>query len=191
MGKDQGEGQQCGHPGLPNQGEETGEVFCKQLADIVQLPALVLMGDSNFPDKCWKYNTVQKQHSGRFLERTEDNFLTPLVGESTREGVPLDLLFTNREGLVGGVKFSCCLEQSNHKMVEVSNLGEVRTEGSKTATLDFWKEDSGLEDSLDSRRSDHPSILSPGEAAPRVLCLDLNPLSSRKTLRPWSMFRDG
>ena len=37
---------------LSYQDEETDEVFYKQLAEIVQSPALVLMGDFNFPDVC-------------------------------------------------------------------------------------------------------------------------------------------
>ena len=36
----------------PNQDEEIGEVFYEQLAEAVQSPALVLMGDFNFPDIC-------------------------------------------------------------------------------------------------------------------------------------------
>ncbi|KAK4831891.1 hypothetical protein QYF61_020038 [Mycteria americana] len=51
-------------------------------------------------DLCWKYNSAERKQSRRFLERVADNFLTQLVREPTREGAPLDLLFTNREGLV-------------------------------------------------------------------------------------------
>ena len=39
----------------PNQDEETDGVFYEQLAEAVQLPALVLMGDFNFPNICWEY----------------------------------------------------------------------------------------------------------------------------------------
>ena len=35
---------------LTNQDEETDEAFYEQLAEVVQLPALVFMGDFNFPD---------------------------------------------------------------------------------------------------------------------------------------------
>jgi len=55
----------------------------------------------------------------------EDNFLMQLVREPAREGAPLDLLFTNR-GLVRDVENRSCLEQSDHKMVEFSILGEVQ-----------------------------------------------------------------
>ena len=36
----------------PNQDDETDEVFYEQLAEAAQSPALVLMGDFNFPDIC-------------------------------------------------------------------------------------------------------------------------------------------
>jgi len=37
-----------------NQNEEADEVFCKRLAEVSQSLALVLMGDFNLPDICWK-----------------------------------------------------------------------------------------------------------------------------------------
>jgi len=33
--------------------------FNEQLAEVVQLPALVLTEDFNFPDICWKYNAEE------------------------------------------------------------------------------------------------------------------------------------
>lgn len=51
---------------------------------------------------CWKYNRAERKQSKRFQECMEDNFLTKLVSETTREGAPLDL-FVNREGLMGNV----------------------------------------------------------------------------------------
>ena len=102
----------------PNQDEETDELFYKQLAEAVQLPALVLMGDFNFPNICWKYNLAQKKQSRRFLEYMEDNFLMQLVRVPMRGAAPLDVLFTNREGLVGDVEVGGCLGQSDHDMIE-------------------------------------------------------------------------
>jgi len=40
----------------PNQDEEADEAFCKRLAKVSQSLALVLVGDFNLPDICWKYN---------------------------------------------------------------------------------------------------------------------------------------
>ena len=103
-----------------NQDEEIDEVFYKHLAEAARSPALVLMGNFNFPDIRRKYNLVQKKQSRRFLECMEDNFLMQLVREPTRGSAPLDLLFTNREGLEGDVEVGGCLGQSDHNMVEFS-----------------------------------------------------------------------
>ena len=63
----------------PNQDEEMDKAFYKQLAEVAQSPALVLMGDFNFSDICWKYNTAQRKQSKRFLECMEDSFPMQLV----------------------------------------------------------------------------------------------------------------
>jgi len=104
----------------PNQDEEVDEVFYKRLAEVSQSLALVLMGDLNLLDICWKYNTAERKQSRRFLEHVEDNFLTQLVSEPTKGGVLLDLLFTNTVGLVQDVVVGGCLELSDHEMIEFS-----------------------------------------------------------------------
>ncbi|KAK4831851.1 hypothetical protein QYF61_019679 [Mycteria americana] len=109
-----------------------------------QEPSLVLVGDFNLPDVCWKYNTAERKQSRRFLERVADNFLTQLVSEPTREGAPLDLLFTNREGLVRDVMVGGRLGQSDHEMIEFLIRGEAARGVSKTATLEFRRADFGL-----------------------------------------------
>ena len=71
----------------------------------------------------------------------EETFLTRLVGEPTREGDLLDLLFVNREGLVGDGMVGGCLGHSDHEMIEFLILREVRRVVIRTATLDFWRAD--------------------------------------------------
>ena len=100
---------------LPNQDEETDEVFYEQLAEAARSPALVLMGDFNFPNICWEYNLAQKKQSRRFLECMEDNFLMQMIREPARAAAPLDLLFTNREGLVGNVEVGAVLNRVTMK----------------------------------------------------------------------------
>ncbi|PKU34926.1 mitochondrial fission process protein 1 [Limosa lapponica baueri] len=87
----------------PNQDVEVDEMFYKQLAEVSRSLALVLVGDFNLPDISWAHNTAEREQSRRFLGCVGDNFLTQLVREPTREGALLDLLFVNREGLVGDV----------------------------------------------------------------------------------------
>ena len=117
------------------------KTFYVQLAEVTQSPALVLIGDFSFPDICWDYNTAQRKQSKRFLGRVEDSFLTQLVREPTRDGALLDLLFTNRERLVGDVKVRNCLGQSNHETVEFSILDDVRRVTNKTSIMNFKKVD--------------------------------------------------
>ncbi|KAK4821107.1 hypothetical protein QYF61_013445 [Mycteria americana] len=128
----------------PNQDDEAHELFYNQLGEASRSLALVLVGDFNLPDVCWKYNTAERKQSRRFLERVADNFLTQLVSEPTREGAPLDLLFTNREGLVSHVMVGGHLGQSHHETIDFSILGEVRRGVSRSATLDFQRADFGL-----------------------------------------------
>jgi len=49
----------------------------------------------------------------------EDNFLMQLVSEPARGGASLDLLFTNREGLVEDVVAGGSLGLSNHEMIQL------------------------------------------------------------------------
>ena len=49
-----------------------------------------------------------------------DNFLTQLVSEPTTGGASLDLLFTNRERLVGDVVVGGHLDLSDHEITEFS-----------------------------------------------------------------------
>ena len=103
---------------------------------------LVLVGD--FPDICWNYNTADREQSRRFLECVGDNFLTQLVREPMRGSNILDLLFVNREDLVGDVKVGGRLGQSGHEMLDFSILVEPWRGVSRIATLDFWRADFNL-----------------------------------------------
>jgi len=55
----------------PNQDEEVDEVFYKRLAEVSHSLALVLIGDFNLLDICWKYTTMERKQSRRFLECVE------------------------------------------------------------------------------------------------------------------------
>ncbi|RMC09956.1 hypothetical protein DUI87_12744 [Hirundo rustica rustica] len=55
-----------------------------------------------------------------------------------------DLLFANRDGLVGDVVVGGHLGQSDHEIIEFSIFGEVRRSTSKTLALDFQRADFGL-----------------------------------------------
>ncbi|GAB0192671.1 hypothetical protein GRJ2_001732400 [Grus japonensis] len=102
------------------------------------------MGDFNHPDICWRDNTVGHKQSRMFLERFDDNFLLQVIEEPTRRGAVLDLVVTNKEGLVGNVKLKGSLGCSDHEMVELKILRAVRRADSKLTTLDLRRVDLGL-----------------------------------------------
>ncbi|PKU42733.1 glycerol kinase [Limosa lapponica baueri] len=102
------------------------------------------MGDFKHPDICWKDNTAGHMKSRKFLECVNDNFLLQMIEEPTRKGAMLDLVLTNKEGLVGNVKFKGSLGCSDHEMVEFKIHRAVRRVCSKLTTLDFRRADFGL-----------------------------------------------
>ncbi|RMC12138.1 hypothetical protein DUI87_11273 [Hirundo rustica rustica] len=128
----------------PNQEEEVDNLFYKQLGNVSGSSALVLVGDFNLPDICWELSTAEKRQSRKFLECMEDNFLSQLVGEPSSGGTMLDLLYVNRDGLVGDVVVGGQLGQSDHEIIEFSIFGEIRRSTSKTLALDFQRADFGL-----------------------------------------------
>ena len=57
------------------------------------------------------------------------NFLSQVLSEPTRKDALLDLLFVNREGLVGDVMVGGCLGHSDHEMVEFKIFSVMRKKG--------------------------------------------------------------
>ncbi|GAB0204649.1 mitochondrial enolase superfamily member 1 [Grus japonensis] len=102
------------------------------------------MGDFNHPDICWRDNAAERKQSRKFLECVNDNFLLQVTEEPTRRGAMLDLIRTNKEGLVGDIKLKGSLGCSDHEMVEFRILRAVRRAHSKLTTLDFRRADFGL-----------------------------------------------
>ena len=88
----------------PDQEEEVDEAFFRQLEKASQSQALALMRDFNHPSIYWKDNTAGCKQSRRLLESMEDYFLMRVINEPTRENALLDLLLTNKEEPVDGVK---------------------------------------------------------------------------------------
>jgi len=105
---------------------------------------LVLMGDNNEVNVCWRDNTAEHKQSRRFLECIDENFLLQVTEQPTRRGAMLDLALTSKEGLVGNMRLKGILGCSDHKMVEFKILKAARRARSKLTTLDFRRADFGL-----------------------------------------------
>ncbi|GAB0206583.1 mitochondrial enolase superfamily member 1 [Grus japonensis] len=83
----------------PDQRDRVDEALYRQIGAASCSQALVLMGDFNHPDICWRDNTAEHKQSRKFLECVDDNFLLQGIEEPTRRGAMLDLILTNKEGL--------------------------------------------------------------------------------------------
>ncbi|KAK4832987.1 hypothetical protein QYF61_027011 [Mycteria americana] len=128
----------------PDQEDQADEGLYRQIGAASCSQALVLMGDFNHPDICWRDNTAGHKQSRRFLECIDDSFLLQVIEEPMSGGAMLDLVLTNKEGLVGNVKLKGSLGCSDHERVEFKILRALRRVHSKLTTLGFRRADFGL-----------------------------------------------
>jgi len=103
--------------------------------------------DFNHPDISWEENRARHMQSRRFLQSIDDKFLKKVVEEPTRRGALLDLVVTNKEGLVEDVKVGGRLGCSDHGMVEFRILcggsraiSRIKTLYFKRTNFDVFKE---------------------------------------------------
>ncbi|GAB0177254.1 hypothetical protein GRJ2_000190600 [Grus japonensis] len=128
----------------PQQGDRADEALYRQIGTASRSQALALMGDFNHPGICWRDNAAEHKQSRKFLECVDDNFLLQVTEEPMRRGAMLDLILTNKEGLVGDVKLKGSLGCSDHGIVEFNILRAVRRAHSKLTTLGFRRADFSL-----------------------------------------------
>ena len=103
---------------LSDQGEPTDEAFVLQLQEASCSQALVLLGDFNHPNTCWKSSMASCGQPKRVLECIEDNVLSQVIDGPTRGDAILDLMVTSASELIGDVKIRGSLGCSNHGLVE-------------------------------------------------------------------------
>jgi len=95
------------------------------------------MRDFYFPDISWEYHTSVTSRCWKLLKFVGDNFLSQVLSDPTSKDVFLDLLYVNREGLVGDVTAGSCPGHSDHEMVEFKIFSVLRKKDSRVATLNF------------------------------------------------------
>ncbi|KAK4816041.1 hypothetical protein QYF61_011049 [Mycteria americana] len=105
-----------------DQEEKVDEELFLQLQEASCSRALILTGDFNHPDICWKRSTVNCKQSRKLLVCVEDNFLVQVMESPTRGEALLDLLLTNVEEFIGEVKTGGSLGCNVHALMEFSIL---------------------------------------------------------------------
>ncbi|GAB0210120.1 mitochondrial enolase superfamily member 1 [Grus japonensis] len=185
----------------PDQGDRADEALYRQIGAASCSQALVLMGDFNHPDICWRDNAAERKQSRKFLECVDDNFLLQVTEEPMRRGAMLDLVLTNKEGLVGDVKLKGSLGCSDHKMVEFRILRAARRAHSKLTALDFRRADFGLlrdllgripwDKALEGRGAQESWLIFKGHLLQaQQRCIPTKRKSSKTTKRPPWMNKD-
>jgi len=128
----------------PDQDKRVDEALYRQIGEASRSKALVLMEDFNHPNTCWRENTAGHKQSRKFLECVKDNYLLQVIEKPMRRGGMLDLVLTNKEGLVGNVKVKGSLGCSDHEMMEFKIPRAARRAHTKSTTLDLRRADFGL-----------------------------------------------
>ena len=100
---------------------------------------LCLVRDFSHSDICWKDHTASCKRSRRLLECTDDNFLVQVLDRPTRDEALLDLLLTNAEEIIKGVKVGGSLGCSDHARVEFVISRDVGLAKNAIRTLNFGR----------------------------------------------------
>ena len=121
----------------PDLGEAVDEAFLLQIWEASCSQSLVMVGDLNHQDICWKDHTVSCKRSRRLVESIDDNFLVQVLDRPTRGEALLDLLLTNAEEIIKGVNVGGSLGCSDHALVEFVILKNAGLAKSRAGTLCF------------------------------------------------------
>jgi len=98
---------------------------------------LVLMGDFNYPDTCWKNSTAAHMSSITLLEYIKDCYLIQMSDVPARNEALLDMLLTNQDILLCNILVNGSLGCSVHNVVEFRILLSTLKVSTKTKVLDF------------------------------------------------------
>ncbi|OPJ69545.1 hypothetical protein AV530_012568 [Patagioenas fasciata monilis] len=93
--------------------------------------------DFNLPNADKEYHTAGINMSRRFLKHLDNNFLVQVLRDLTRKVAFLDLILTNREGLVGYVATGGSLFHNDDEEVRFKIFANRRKTSSQTLTLDM------------------------------------------------------
>lgn len=78
--------------GLPDQGKPVEEASATR--------SIILVGNMDHPDVCWKSHTAGCEQSRRLRQYIEDNFLGQVLDKPARGEVLLDLVLTNADYII-------------------------------------------------------------------------------------------
>lgn len=111
-----------------DQREPIDEGLLLQTEEASHSQALILQGDFNYPDICWKNSTASCRQWKRLLQHPDDSFLSQITDSSTKRNAVLDLMFTNNKELIADVNTGCSLSCSDNVLVEFAGIWHRKEE---------------------------------------------------------------
>ena len=134
---------------------------------------IVFMGDLNYSDIDWTTMTASSEISSSFCNALEENFLSQVVTECTRENAILDLLITNDRESIKTIEVLDNFSSSDHSMITSEIAFEVKP-----------------------RQKEYRSVYEYSKAKVQelrqeMMAMDWNSLLKDNTNTCWKSFKDG
>jgi len=102
-------------------GATNDDDLLKQALNSARSKAIVL-GDFNYPDIDWVYETAKSSVSNKFIELLRENFMIQNVKEATRQDRVLDLVLSSSDLELSGITLTEPLGESDHSVI----TGEIK-----------------------------------------------------------------
>ena len=119
----------------PNSSVQNDEQIAKWIMDL--RGTNILIGDFNFPDVDWEAGTSGAR-GRRFYEATQSKFMEQhVVGPTHISGSTLDLILSDREGIVSTVSRKGRLGKSDHEIVCFKLRVDAKRERDQQARLNY------------------------------------------------------
>ena len=125
----------------PGQNLEKDNEMYNVLRQSLRCDESIILGDFNLPHINWLTNTGVEAESHRMLEFLEDNFLSQLVNQPTRENNILDLIIVSNDRLVNDVIVGEHLGSCDHRLLRTSINAATKITENKSLVPNFRRAD--------------------------------------------------
>ena len=120
----------------PNLDQDNSEIIYNEISKASRSNTVCIMGDFNFRGINWNSISGDRE-SSKFLEIVEDNFLYQKVLEPTRENNVLDLVLTNKSGVIENIEVGEPLANSDHNSIRFDIIINGKIKENKSVVPNF------------------------------------------------------
>ena len=121
----------------PGQNLEKDNEMYNVLSQNLRSGESIILGDFNLPHINWETQAGIEAESHRMLEFLEDNFLSQLVKQPTRENNILDLIIVSNDSLISEVEVGEHLSSCDHRLLRATLNVSTKVTENKTLVPNF------------------------------------------------------